>query len=180
MNLTPSKNYNHCIIFNEYILIEKTTIKNKLLIMFQLRKKKIQIVYVQGCITSKASSALCSLFRENKIEAPGCSFQQHRKKSIKEDSIFAHPVFLLCSNIMFSIHTEDRKGTQHAVYTWWNIVMASFRMQWQTQFQISGVIVEQPECWSPKGLTSNLATSVLAWRTTSPVEFLWDNIKGTE
>lgn len=107
ITVTPSKKFHNCIICNEYILIEKkTTIKNKLLIMFQLRKKgfklctKMDWFHVQRCITSKATLALCSLFREHKTETPG--FQQHRKKSIKEDTIFAHPVFLFL--VMFKYH----------------------------------------------------------------------------
>lgn len=58
--------------------------------------------------------------------------------------------------------------------------MPSFRMLWQTQFQISAGIVVQTECLSPKGLNSNLATLVMAWQTASPGEFLWDKIKITE
>lgn len=137
---------------------------------------KIDWFHVQGWITNKQSNFSSLFLIQREQHAPGCSFQQLGKKSIK-DILFS---CFLCSNIMFSIHSEDHKGTQHAVFSWWNIVMPSFRMLWQTQFQISAAIVVQTECLSPKGLNSNLATLVMAWQTASPGEFLWDKIKITE
>lgn len=170
--------------------------------MYQVRQKRSQTMYKDWLISCskmhhiKHQLQLFVLHTERtKWRPQGVVTSKHRKKLNQGGHNFYTPCFVVTCRIFRyvqvirflspqahkSIQLKQIKAhSMQFIGEYWNIVVIFFRMLQWTKHQIFGVIAEQIECLSPKGSTSNLATSVLAWLTTSPAVFLWDNIKITE